>query len=345
MITAGEIRRAKGKAVGGKKDRCRKGKSCSATCISGWKACLVELPDRLIAPIRKLGEKVKGLGSPDRRELKGKREKFDKVIMKKLEKRLNDIVESGNAKEYKRVMKAFPKIQDTSKRLKSRYNVEGLRNRFLEDWKMARLEGAKIVLKREILKSIEANDRARYDKLKAKLVKLEGPSRRGEMWDNYQGLAHFAVRLGKSDIMNTREGVKNLKVSYSAGAGFQLLMITSDILGNKVSVNVTPSSLSFLVNDSYAASGKLSKLEQVAISREVRRQFQEVIKSIGEGTALAVIAEGSDGKGDMREKAYRAFGFSDPDDEGYMYGKVSNGKVVPSSGRYGVGNDRFSTTG
>lgn len=87
MITAGEVKRAKEKAVGGKRDRCRKGKSCSATCISGWKACLVELPDRLAAPVRKLGETVKGLGSPDKNKLKGEREKFDKVIMKKLEKK------------------------------------------------------------------------------------------------------------------------------------------------------------------------------------------------------------------------------------------------------------------
>lgn len=254
-------------------------------------------------------------------------------------------MDSGNAKEYKKVLKAFPKIQETSKRLKSKYNVEELRRRFLEDWKMARLEGAKRTLKSAMMRAIAADDRTRYDKLKVKLARLEGPSRKGEMWDTHQGLAHFVTRLNKSDLANVREGVKNLRVSYSASPSFQMLRITSDILGNEVKIDVTPSSLSFLVNDSYAASGKLSRLEQVAIAREVRRQFQEVVKSIGEGTALAVIAEGSDGKGDMREKAYRAFGFSDPDDEGYMYGRVSGGKVIPSSGRYGRGSDRFSVTG
>ena len=39
-----QIEAAKRKAVGGKRKRCTKGKSCSATCIAANKICLVEIP-------------------------------------------------------------------------------------------------------------------------------------------------------------------------------------------------------------------------------------------------------------------------------------------------------------
>ena len=42
--TASAIRSAHSKAVGGARKRCRKGKNCSATCIAGGEACLVEMP-------------------------------------------------------------------------------------------------------------------------------------------------------------------------------------------------------------------------------------------------------------------------------------------------------------
>lgn len=43
--SASDIRRAKLKAVGGKRKRCVKGKSCSAACIQATDACLVVMPD------------------------------------------------------------------------------------------------------------------------------------------------------------------------------------------------------------------------------------------------------------------------------------------------------------
>ena len=42
--TAAQIESAKRKAVGGKRKRCVKGKSCSATCIASNKICMVDLP-------------------------------------------------------------------------------------------------------------------------------------------------------------------------------------------------------------------------------------------------------------------------------------------------------------
>jgi hypothetical protein len=43
-VTESKIERAKRRAVGGKRKRCIKGKSCSATCIASNKICLVDIP-------------------------------------------------------------------------------------------------------------------------------------------------------------------------------------------------------------------------------------------------------------------------------------------------------------
>ena len=62
--TAAQIERAKRMAVGGKKKRCVKGKSCSATCIAANKVCMVDIPwaaakgiPQVVSQIRKATEK------------------------------------------------------------------------------------------------------------------------------------------------------------------------------------------------------------------------------------------------------------------------------------------------
>lgn len=54
-----KIRSAKEKAVGGKRKRCVKGKSCSATCIASNKVCLVEIPWVAASGISKVSSMVK----------------------------------------------------------------------------------------------------------------------------------------------------------------------------------------------------------------------------------------------------------------------------------------------
>lgn len=66
--TNSKIRQAKEKAVGGKKDRCVKGKSCSAACIAANKLCLVELPEMIHSSVNRVANKVYGMikGSVER---------------------------------------------------------------------------------------------------------------------------------------------------------------------------------------------------------------------------------------------------------------------------------------
>lgn len=56
--TTSEVQSARRKAVGGKRDRCTKGKSCSAACIEWQDRCLVEFPTPVSKATGKLRDKV-----------------------------------------------------------------------------------------------------------------------------------------------------------------------------------------------------------------------------------------------------------------------------------------------
>lgn len=59
--TPSEIRAAHRKAVGGKRDRCNKGKSCSAACIQRTDRCLVDFPEPASRATSRLRDKVSQL--------------------------------------------------------------------------------------------------------------------------------------------------------------------------------------------------------------------------------------------------------------------------------------------
>jgi hypothetical protein len=62
--TASQIERAKRKAVGGKRKRCVKGKSCSATCIAANKVCMVDIPWAAAKGIPKVVAQIQGKQAP-----------------------------------------------------------------------------------------------------------------------------------------------------------------------------------------------------------------------------------------------------------------------------------------
>ena len=122
MVTSGEIRRAKQRAVGGKRDRCRKGKSCSATCISGWKACLVEMSDVVSSSLTKakssLSGKIYEAKTRAKFLLPGEREKFQKSLRSdyervrgKLQDKLNRAVLRGNRERVDSLKRRLDRLE------------------------------------------------------------------------------------------------------------------------------------------------------------------------------------------------------------------------------------------
>jgi hypothetical protein len=62
--TLAQISRAKGKAVGGGRKKCIKGKSCSATCIAANKVCLVDIPLSSAIEIPKIRKMIQEATKP-----------------------------------------------------------------------------------------------------------------------------------------------------------------------------------------------------------------------------------------------------------------------------------------
>jgi len=85
--TAAQIGRAKSVAVGGRKKRCVKGKSCSATCIAANKVCMVDLPwvaasqmSKAVSEIKNRGGSVKAPSVPAKSV--GQAGKFEGDVLK-----------------------------------------------------------------------------------------------------------------------------------------------------------------------------------------------------------------------------------------------------------------------
>jgi hypothetical protein len=77
MSLASRIRRAKrmgGKSFG--KKRCRKGKSCGSTCISGGKVCLIDLPDYATRSLSMAAKRLLKL-----KKLSKEKKKVEKITM------------------------------------------------------------------------------------------------------------------------------------------------------------------------------------------------------------------------------------------------------------------------
>lgn len=349
MATISKIKRAKSKAVGGKKDRCLKGKSCSATCISGWKACLVEMSSlvskhlssvkgRVESGVKALRETIKEMvpGAERRRilERESKVKPYRKVVGM-LASKLEDAAERGDRAGYQKVERVLMKVQD---RAKKRLNLDPLHLKG-SIWRDTRIKMVEDKLISDMMKAIVSNDKGRFNKLHNKLNKIvyraglfnQLGSNAKEAWSTYKGMAHFVTRLEKAGVRNGREAVSGIRVLPASGYKNQTLKVISRVRGNIINVKVEPNSLSFTVNGSILVGGDLPKAEKVAIIREVRRQFSSVFKSFKEGTVLTVgVAEG-DGRGDARAKAYANEGFSNPNAGGGMFGKVKGGKIVPIS--------------
>lgn len=77
MSLASRIRGAKRRSVGGSgKKRCRRGKSCGSTCISGGKVCLIDLPDYAVRAMSKAALKLGKL-----KRLSAAKKKAEKITM------------------------------------------------------------------------------------------------------------------------------------------------------------------------------------------------------------------------------------------------------------------------
>lgn len=118
MSLGSKIKSAKRRAVGGKRLRCRKGKSCSAACISQSKYCLVDAPTpvagALPRAVRAIQSRKEKLGPREKRQALQKRREYVKrkvnpefksresleLESRKLKNQLYDAVKRKDRKSY-----------------------------------------------------------------------------------------------------------------------------------------------------------------------------------------------------------------------------------------------------
>jgi hypothetical protein len=190
--TPSEIRSAHKKAVGGKRDRCSKGKSCSAACIQRSDRCLVDFPIPASRATTKLRDKVTQLELfptekfIDRKYVKELREfkkRIERGIIKaihlededKYNRHRDDIIEHN--RKVGLPSSSAIKVPATWDRLQ---NVKG-------SYEKAK---AKILVRLE--KAAKDGDRRRYDTEEARLLKIRrilgvkvgdtGKYERGDTW-------------------------------------------------------------------------------------------------------------------------------------------------------------------
>lgn len=89
--TQSEVVKAKSMAVGGKKDKCVKGKSCSAACIAANKMCLVELPEVLYSSLRRVASFISKPGKNIVEAIKKKSKEIRSAQVEREESRIKKI--------------------------------------------------------------------------------------------------------------------------------------------------------------------------------------------------------------------------------------------------------------
>ena len=140
---------------------------------------------------------------------------------------------------------------------------------------------------------------------------------------------------------NTEDMVGRVKKDAPAGTtvkdtGGSLMLSRTTKSGHKIDYLLARNgNVEFTVNGSWNVGSVKDRKEQVEVALSVRRMHEAVVKNLKPGHTIWTNAWVEDGKGESREKAYEAMGFSKA--QGYdntMVGrKTESGKIRPASGK------------
>lgn len=257
----------------------------------------------------------------------GRIKQYVPLLLSKMEK----AAASGDRKAYNRLERNLLKIPSYYLPRNQKVEKGGI-------WLKERGNVAINKLKDEMKKAARADDRAKYNRLEASFFRIKNKMgednirdrdmrwmSRGELW---REVKDKKVLFDVEDSLNKGKGENVEKISISGRP--DNFTVSSRILGNSLELFISPNdSTSFMVNGSYTADPNMSRRESFAITREAMRQYGEIVSKMEDDTVFKVSAASGDGRQEMREKAYVGFGFSEPDYNGYMFGKVIGGKMTP----------------
>lgn len=331
--TVSEVNRAQSRAVGGKRDRCRKGKSCSATCIDPNETCLVEFPNPVSSSIGKARDRLSE--SP----------KQEKTWTESEIKTFNKIRDDYKDRMYVKVREAISSSHDTEYRklrseiIEFNQNLieQGVYGKHVPPVKVPLEWGRVMKIKRSYRKALGSvedsldragylRDKASFDKNLAKMqrmhlalgVKLgDKDESRYYKWEDYKGntLVH---KLYKENI----KGVNILPYSED-------LFLDAKVGKNKIRVEVLNrgTKFTFKVNGGYEEDPDMTREEKMAIAYKVKDIFSRVVKNMNEGSVIEVSPYDGDGKGQGRKQAYLRYGFKEDPGSRDLLGIVRGGKL------------------
>jgi len=107
--------------------------------------------------------------------------------------------------------------------------------------------------------------------------------------------------------------------------------ITDKVGNNEVKTLITPKSdgsfeVGYKINGSYAKGNITDNREKVRLALTAKRQFEQALSALKEGTKVRAVAFDDDGGGELRRKAYEKMGFKHQGNN-VMTGVISGGKV------------------
>jgi hypothetical protein len=138
---------------------------------------------------------------------------------------------------------------------------------------------------------------------------------------------------------NTEDMVGRVKKDAPAGTtvkntGGSLMLSRTTKSGHKIDYILSRSgNVEFTVNGSWNAGSVKDPKEQVEVALSVRRMHEAVVKNLKPGHIIWTNAWAEDGKGESRERAYEAMGFSKAHgyDNTMVARKTKSGKLSPAS--------------
>lgn len=345
--TNAEINRAKEKAVGGKKDVCIKGKSCSAACIAANEFCLVEIPSSPSAAISQVRDSLEerkerqlplfDVGSTiSEKDAKAGVDKFRRSVQKDI----LTAIEDGSKEDYN-------KLRDS---------VIAYNKKLVEDGIAEKSGLVKVPVTWEKLQKVTSaynraydsleeratnaalmGDRARYEKEERKLMalvdrlgsKIGNPDSvsPGDIWRDNDGDTH-----SRSSFLEGLRGSSMLRSATMSHDGEGELRISKMFGEHRIGITLSEHgmSFSFQINGSYNKPEGLGLREGLKIAKETERLFSEVVSHMEEGSEISVHPYGGDGRGRKRRAAYEKFGFATVAGIADMFGRVESGRIVPS---------------
>jgi len=127
--------------------------------------------------------------------------------------------------------------------------------------------------------------------------------------------------------------LKKVKVSETTklSSDSKGVYITDKVGNNEVKTLITPKSdgsfeVGYKINGSYAKSNVTDNREKVRLALVAKRQFEQALAALKEGTKVRAVAFDDDGGGELRRKAYEKLGFKHQGNN-VMTGVISGGKV------------------